>query len=67
MGYKENEKRFTYPPIKINFIPDGENEEYYKLYSLSVLRQRTIEWMISIQVTYLFLIFFKNKFVYVII
>ena len=29
---------------------EGANEDYLKRYSLNILRQRSIEWMISIQV-----------------
>ena len=48
---KENEKRFTYPIVKMNgFMLEGANEDYLKRYSLNILRQRSIEWMISIQV-----------------
>ena len=46
---KNNEKRFTYPAIKMVFPTDPSNDEYSKRCALNTFRQRTIEWMISIQ------------------
>jgi hypothetical protein len=46
---KMNEQRFTYPAVRMVYNPDGDNEEYSKRCTLNEFRQRTVEWMISIQ------------------